>query len=125
MSYVATGATNGQIARCLVISEGTVKSHLKHIAKKLNTSSRAAAVAVYAGIATPFYGRFAMNTDTMLARLNDLDAQLCSAVGIARSGNATTVDEAIAMSAATTDRLLTGERGIRDDTRATGPAMVR
>ena len=51
MSHVATGATNGQIARCLVISEGTVKSHLKHIAKKLNTSSRAAAVAVYAGIA--------------------------------------------------------------------------
>jgi DNA-binding CsgD family transcriptional regulator len=52
MSYVATGATNGQIARCLVISEGTVKSHLKHIARKLNTTSRAAAVAVYAGIAT-------------------------------------------------------------------------
>jgi DNA-binding CsgD family transcriptional regulator len=52
MSYVATGATNNQIARCLVISEGTVKSHLKHIARKLNTSSRAAAVAVYAGIAT-------------------------------------------------------------------------
>ena len=56
MSYVATGATNGQIARCLVISEGTVKSHLKHIAKKLNTSSRAAAVAVYAGIATSVTG---------------------------------------------------------------------
>ena len=56
MSYVATGATNGQIARCLVISEGTVKSHLKHIAKKLNTSSRAAAVAVYAGISTPVTG---------------------------------------------------------------------
>jgi DNA-binding CsgD family transcriptional regulator len=56
MSYVATGATNGQIARCLVISEGTVKSHLKHIAKKLNTSSRAAAVAVYAGIATAVTG---------------------------------------------------------------------
>jgi DNA-binding CsgD family transcriptional regulator len=50
MSHVATGATNGQIARCLVISEGTVKSHLKHIAKKLNTSSRAAAVATYAGL---------------------------------------------------------------------------
>jgi DNA-binding CsgD family transcriptional regulator len=57
-----------------------------------------------------------MNTDTMLARLNELDAQLCSAVGISRSGDATTVDEAIAMSAATTDRLLTGERGITDDT---------
>jgi DNA-binding CsgD family transcriptional regulator len=57
MSYVATGATNGQIARCLVISEGTVKSHLKHIARKLKTSSRAAAVAVYAGIATAGDGR--------------------------------------------------------------------
>jgi DNA-binding CsgD family transcriptional regulator/GAF domain-containing protein len=56
MSYVATGATNSQIARCLVISEGTVKSHLKHIARKLNTSSRAAAVAVYAGIATAHPG---------------------------------------------------------------------
>jgi DNA-binding CsgD family transcriptional regulator len=53
MSHVATGATNSQIAQCLVISEGTVKSHLKHIARKLNTSSRAAAVAVYAGISTP------------------------------------------------------------------------
>lgn len=51
MEHVATGATNGQIARCLVISEGTVKSHLKHIAKKLNTPSRAAAVAVFSGLA--------------------------------------------------------------------------
>jgi DNA-binding CsgD family transcriptional regulator/GAF domain-containing protein len=56
MSHVATGATNGQIARCLVISEGTVKSHLKHIAKKLNTSSRAAAVATYGGLATADVG---------------------------------------------------------------------
>lgn len=51
MDHVATGATNNQIASYLVISEGTVKSHLKHIAKKLNTPSRAAAVAVYSGLA--------------------------------------------------------------------------
>ena len=38
------------------VTEETVKSHLKHIAKKLNTSSRAAAVAVYAGIATAVTG---------------------------------------------------------------------
>jgi DNA-binding CsgD family transcriptional regulator len=57
-----------------------------------------------------------MNTDTMLVRLNELDAQLCGAAGMSRSGDATTVDEAIAMSATTTDRLLTGEHGISDDT---------
>ena len=47
MSYVATGATNRDIARCLEISEGTVKSHLKRIAEKLNTTNRAAALAMY------------------------------------------------------------------------------
>ena len=43
-----------------------------------------------------------MNTRAMLARLNELDEQLCSAFGISRSGDATTLDDAIAMSAATT-----------------------
>ena len=53
LSYLATGATNRQIGRSLVISEGTVKSHLKRISKKLNTTSRAAAVAIYAEMLRP------------------------------------------------------------------------
>jgi len=48
-----------------------------------------------------------MNTNSLVATLNDLDEQLCSEYGIARSGDAATLDEAIAMSAATTYRLLT------------------
>jgi DNA-binding CsgD family transcriptional regulator len=57
-----------------------------------------------------------MKTRALVARLNELDEQLCSAFGVSRSGDATTLDEAITMSAATTDRLLNGQRGIRDDT---------
>jgi DNA-binding CsgD family transcriptional regulator len=57
-----------------------------------------------------------MTTHAMLARLNELDEQLCCAFSISRSGDATTLDEAITMSAATADRLLAGDRGIRDDT---------
>jgi DNA-binding CsgD family transcriptional regulator len=56
-----------------------------------------------------------MNTRAMVTRLNELDEQLCSAFGIARSGAATTLDEAVAMSAATTERLVTPESGARDD----------
>jgi DNA-binding CsgD family transcriptional regulator len=57
-----------------------------------------------------------VNSSVIVARLNELDAQLCSAFGVSRSGAATTLDEAIAMSAVTTDRLMTAERGIYDDT---------
>jgi DNA-binding CsgD family transcriptional regulator len=57
-----------------------------------------------------------MSNRAMVARLNELDEQLCSAFGIARSGEATTLDEAITMSAATTERLVTRERGVGDDT---------
>jgi DNA-binding CsgD family transcriptional regulator len=52
----------------------------------------------------------------MVATLNELDEKLCCAFGISRSADATILDEAILMAAATTDRLLTGEHGIRDDT---------
>jgi DNA-binding CsgD family transcriptional regulator len=65
-----------------------------------------------------------MNTRAMVARLNELDQQLCSAFGISRSGDPTTLDEAITISAATTDRLLTGERGIRDDASAIGQSLL-
>ncbi|MDT5267530.1 MAG: hypothetical protein QOF88_6221 [Mycobacterium sp.] len=59
-----------------------------------------------------------MNTNAraIVAQLNELDRQLCSAFNISRSGDATTLDGAIAMSAATTDRLLVGERDSGDDT---------
>jgi DNA-binding CsgD family transcriptional regulator len=57
-----------------------------------------------------------MNTRAMVARLNDLDEQLCGGFGITRSGDAAILDDAIAMTAATTDRLLTGGPAIRDDT---------
>jgi DNA-binding CsgD family transcriptional regulator len=57
-----------------------------------------------------------MNTRAMVARLNELDAQLCSAFGIARSGDATTLEGAISMSAATTEQLMTRKRWVGDDT---------
>src|ERR1700724_70451 len=57
-----------------------------------------------------------MNTCAMVVRLNELDGQLCSDVGISRRGDATTLGEAIAISAAATGRALTGERGMGDGT---------
>nr|ABC33901.1 hypothetical protein [Rhodococcus sp. T104] len=47
LSHLATGATNSQIAQALVISEGTVKSHVKTVLKKLHAPTRAAATALY------------------------------------------------------------------------------
>jgi len=44
---MALGETNGGIARKLVVSEGTVKSHVKHILRKLRASNRAEAVSRY------------------------------------------------------------------------------
>jgi DNA-binding CsgD family transcriptional regulator/GAF domain-containing protein len=41
---MAEGDTNARIARRLVISEGTVKTHVKHILRKLGASNRAEAV---------------------------------------------------------------------------------
>jgi DNA-binding CsgD family transcriptional regulator len=45
LRLMANGDTNQRIARRLVISEGTVKSHVKHVLRKLNAANRAEAVA--------------------------------------------------------------------------------
>lgn len=47
LELMAAGQTNGQIARRLVITEGTVKSHVKRIMRKLDAANRAEAVAAW------------------------------------------------------------------------------
>jgi DNA-binding NarL/FixJ family response regulator len=47
LSLMVNGARNIQIADQLVISEGTVKSHVKNICRKLRASNRAEAVSKY------------------------------------------------------------------------------
>jgi DNA-binding CsgD family transcriptional regulator len=42
---MATGATNQDIADRLIITEGTVKSHVKHILRKYGAVNRAQAIA--------------------------------------------------------------------------------
>lgn len=46
LELVAAGRSNREVARALVVSEPTVKSHLAHIFTKLGVASRTAAVAV-------------------------------------------------------------------------------
>jgi DNA-binding CsgD family transcriptional regulator len=44
---IAAGKTNAQVAAVLYVTEGTVKSHVKHILRKLGASNRTEAVAKY------------------------------------------------------------------------------
>lgn len=44
LALVATGATNGDIADALFVSEATVKTHLVHVFEKLGVASRGQAV---------------------------------------------------------------------------------
>lgn len=47
LELMAVGQTNSQIARRLVITEGTAKSHVKRIMRKLRAANRAEAVAAW------------------------------------------------------------------------------
>jgi DNA-binding CsgD family transcriptional regulator/GAF domain-containing protein len=47
LGLIAAGATNSAIAEKLVITEGTVKSHVKHILRKLGATNRSQAIASY------------------------------------------------------------------------------
>jgi DNA-binding CsgD family transcriptional regulator len=47
LNLMAAGNTNAQIADRLFVSEGTVKSHVRHIMQKLSASNRTDAVARY------------------------------------------------------------------------------
>jgi DNA-binding CsgD family transcriptional regulator len=47
LDLMASGATNTQIGQALIVAEGTVKSHVKRILRKLRVSNRSEAVARY------------------------------------------------------------------------------
>ncbi|GAA0617989.1 LuxR C-terminal-related transcriptional regulator [Sporichthya brevicatena] len=53
LELVARGARNVEIAERLVMSEGTVKVHVKHILAKLGASNRSQAIALYLGRQSP------------------------------------------------------------------------
>ena len=50
LQLMVAGAKNGAIAEKLVITEGTVKSHVKHILRKLGAVNRSQAIAHYLGV---------------------------------------------------------------------------
>ena len=49
LQHIAAGESNAAIASSLFLSEGTVKSHVKHVLRKLGATSRAQAVSRYLG----------------------------------------------------------------------------
>ena len=53
LAMLADGETNASIAGRLVVSEGTVKTHVKHILRKLGVQNRAQAVSHYYRVRAP------------------------------------------------------------------------
>ena len=53
IALLVTGQTNSAIADRLVISEGTVKSHVKQILRKLGAVNRSEVIARYLGMVAP------------------------------------------------------------------------
>jgi DNA-binding NarL/FixJ family response regulator len=51
LRLLAVGATNAQIADQLVVAECTVKTHVRHILRKLRAVNRAQAISRYLGVA--------------------------------------------------------------------------
>ena len=49
LAMMVRGASNAVIAEQLIIKEGTVKSHVKHILRKLDAVNRAEAISRYMG----------------------------------------------------------------------------
>ncbi|MDY6998692.1 MAG: LuxR C-terminal-related transcriptional regulator [Actinomycetota bacterium] len=50
LQLMSTGATNADIAARLVVAEGTIKTHVKRILRKLNAGNRGQAVAQYTNL---------------------------------------------------------------------------
>jgi DNA-binding NarL/FixJ family response regulator len=56
LAMMVRGASNAAIAERLIIKEGTVKSHVKHILRKLDAVNRAEAISRYMGRARGDFG---------------------------------------------------------------------
>jgi DNA-binding NarL/FixJ family response regulator len=55
MDLIASGRSNGEIARELFLSEKTVKNHVNHIYSKIGISNRGTAIALWRGAAAHAY----------------------------------------------------------------------